>query len=186
MWNFCLKLWFFRNCLSCRDRKTCSIGFGMPPTLNMHHSSNFDAFFPVKINKMWKFGCFLNSPWQKNWKENVNLHREKVFAKACKCAHVGFWVCWLQCTMLELCVISTFWVIMVFLHLLWEGQDTGFCYMVKGLNGTQGGLLHTSHPIFMVLNPIFCYVSPKSVIFHQPAYHRDSQQVPLYLACLET
>ena len=25
-----------------------------------------------------------------------------------------------------------------------------------------------SHPIFMVLNPIFCYVSPKIVIFHEP------------------
>ena len=24
-----------------------------------------------------------------------------------------------------------------------------------------------SHPIFMVLNPIFCYVSPKIVIFHE-------------------
>ena len=24
------------------------------------------------------------------------------------------------------------------------------------------------HPIFMVLNPIFCYVSPKIVIFHEP------------------
>ena len=27
-------------------------------------------------------------------------------------------------------------------------------------------LLLLSHPIFMVLNPIFCYVSPKIVIFH--------------------
>ena len=25
-----------------------------------------------------------------------------------------------------------------------------------------------SHPIFMVLNPIFCYVSPKIVIFQEP------------------
>ena len=29
-------------------------------------------------------------------------------------------------------------------------------------------LLLLSHPIFMVLNPIFCYVSPKIVIFHEP------------------
>ena len=31
MWNFCLKLWFFRNCLSQR-LETCLIGFGMPET----------------------------------------------------------------------------------------------------------------------------------------------------------
>ena len=112
-----------------RDMKTCGIGFGMPQTLNTHHSSNFNALFPVKINKMWNFGCFLNSPWQKTEK-NINLHREKVFTKACKSAHIGFWVCQLQCTMLQLCVTSTFWVIMVFLHLLWEGQDIGFWNMV--------------------------------------------------------
>ena len=72
-------------------------------------------FSQVKINKKWNFGCFLNSPWQK-MKNKFNLNREKVFQKACKSAHVGFWVCQLQCTMLELCVTSTFWVIMVFLH----------------------------------------------------------------------
>ena len=33
---------------------------------------------------------------------------------------------------------------------------------------TQGGLLHMSHPIFMDLNPICCYVSPKIVTFHEP------------------
>ena len=27
----------------------------MPQTLNTHHSSHFNAFFPVKINKMWNF-----------------------------------------------------------------------------------------------------------------------------------
>ena len=124
-----LKLWFFMNHLSWR-LPTSVIGFSMPWTLNMHHSSNFDAFFLVQINKMWNFGCFLNSPCpEKNWKI-VNYHREKVFAKACKCAHIGFWVCQLQCTMLELCVTSSFWVIMVFLHFLWEGQDIGFWNMV--------------------------------------------------------
>ena len=34
---------------------TSAIGFGMPQTLNICHSSNFNAFFPVKINKMWIF-----------------------------------------------------------------------------------------------------------------------------------
>ena len=133
----------------------------MPWTLNMHHSSNFDAFLPVKNpqnvkllpeivifqelliaetwnlqhwnqhalnpkymplkpfqcifpsqnNKMWNFGCFLNSPWQKT--EKLQFAQRK---SVCKSAHIGFWVCPLQCTMLELCVTSTFWVIMVFLH----------------------------------------------------------------------
>ena len=64
MWNFCLKLWFFRNCL-CQKLETCGIGFCMIGTLSMCHSSHFNAFYPVKINKMWNFGCFLNSPWQK-------------------------------------------------------------------------------------------------------------------------
>ena len=70
MWNFCLKLWFFRNHLSQR-LEICSIGFSMPQTLNMEHSSHFDAFFPVKSNKMWNFGCFLNSPWQKTEKMSI-------------------------------------------------------------------------------------------------------------------
>ena len=49
-----LKLWFFMNHLSWR-LPTSAIGFSMPWTLNMQHSSNFDAFFPVQINKMWNF-----------------------------------------------------------------------------------------------------------------------------------
>ena len=57
MWNFCLKLWFFRNYLSYR-RETCTIGLGIPPTLNIHHSTHFNAFFLVKINKIWKFWLF--------------------------------------------------------------------------------------------------------------------------------
>ena len=75
----------------------------------------FWCIFPSQNQQNVKFWLFPELPLTKNWK-NVNLHREKVFAKACKCAHIGFWVCQLQCTMLELCVTSTFWVIMVFLH----------------------------------------------------------------------
>ena len=164
MWNYCLKLWFFRNCLLQR-LETCGIGCGMPQTQNMCHSSHFYIFFPVKNQQnvkflpeivifqellnaetwnlwhwMWhasnpkyvplkpflcifpsqnqqnvKFWLFPKLPLIKNWR-NINLCREKVFTKACKSAHIGFWVCLLQCTMLELCVTSTFWVIMVFLH----------------------------------------------------------------------
>ena len=43
-------VFFFRNHLSQR-LKTCSIGFGMPQTLNMHHSSHFNAFSQSKSTK---------------------------------------------------------------------------------------------------------------------------------------
>ena len=66
MWNFCLKLWFFRNSY-CKTGN--AIGFGMPQTLNMHHSSHFNAFFPVKINKMWNFWLFPELPLTKKLKK---------------------------------------------------------------------------------------------------------------------
>ena len=71
MWNYCLKLWFFRNCLLQR-LETCSIGISMPWSLNTCHSSHFNAFFPVKITK-----C--ETPPEK--KKNFNV---------CKSAHIGF------------------------------------------------------------------------------------------------
>ena len=49
VWNV-----IFRNHLSQR-LNTYGIGFGIPQTLNMHHSSHFNVVFPVKINKMWNF-----------------------------------------------------------------------------------------------------------------------------------
>ena len=45
---------FFWNCYLHR-LKTCSIGFGICQTLHMCYSSHFNAFVPVKINKMWNF-----------------------------------------------------------------------------------------------------------------------------------
>ena len=50
MWNFCLKLWFFRNHLSQR-LEIYNIGFSMPQTLNMWHSSNFNVFSQSKSTK---------------------------------------------------------------------------------------------------------------------------------------
>ena len=45
---------------------------------------------------MWStFWLFASLPHIKKWK-NVNLYREKVYKKAWKSAHIGFWVC---CTM---------------------------------------------------------------------------------------
>ena len=80
----------------------------------------FQYIFPSQNQQNVKFWLFPELPLTK-LKKNVNLHREKVFEKACKFAHIGFWVCQLQCTMLELCVTSTFWVMMVFfLFLTWR------------------------------------------------------------------
>ena len=87
-------------------------------TQNLHHwiqhasnpkSAPLKAFQCIltspKSTKCEIFGYLLNSPWQKM--KNVNLYRENVFEKAWKSAYIGFWVCQLQCTMLELCVRST-------------------------------------------------------------------------------
>ena len=54
MWNLCLKLCFFRNHLSQR-LKTYSIGFGMPRTINTHHSSHFMCIFPSQNQQNVKF-----------------------------------------------------------------------------------------------------------------------------------
>ena len=48
------------------------------------------------------------TPPDKKLKKTSIYTGEKVFAKACKAAQTGFWVCQSQCTMLELCVTSTF------------------------------------------------------------------------------
>ena len=75
--KFLPEIVIFRNRLLQR-LETCSIGFGMPQTLNMHHSSHFDAFFPVKIKKMWNVGFFLNSPWQKTEKQHQFVQGKSV------------------------------------------------------------------------------------------------------------
>ena len=61
--------------------------------------------------------CSKQTPQTKD-KKNVNFNREKVFEKPWNFAHIGFWVCQLQCTMLEHCVTSTFWVVMALIIIL--------------------------------------------------------------------
>ena len=178
---------------------------GMSQTLNMHHSSNFDAFLPVKNpqnvkllpeivifqelliaetwnlqhwnqhalkpkymplkpfqcifpsqnNKMWNFGCFLNSPWQKT--EKLQFAQRK---SVCKSAHIGFLGMPIAMhyvrTMCDKYFLSYYGLSAFFM-----GRSR--YWVMKhgvGVNGTQGRLLHMSHPIFMVLNPMFCDVSP--------------------------
>ena len=166
MWNFCLKLWFFRNHLS-QKPETCDIGFSMPWTLNMHHSSHFDAFCPVKINKMWNFGCFPEFPLTKNCKKYQFAWGKHV----CKCLQI--------CTyrflgmpiamhyvrtlcdkyFLSYYVFSAFfmgrsryWVLKHGVGVKWDLRRTA-AYVSSHSHG---------------LNPIFCYVPPKIVTFHEP------------------
>ena len=108
-WNKCHWIWHASN-------------------LNMYHSSHFDAFSQSKSTKCECFGCLLNSPYQKM--KNHQFEQENSVWKAWQSAHIGFWVCWLQCTMLELCVISTFWVTMVFLDFWQEGLGISFWNIV--------------------------------------------------------
>ena len=64
--------------------KTCAIGFGMPQTLNMHHSSNFNALFPVKINKMWNLAV--------SWTPPDNKLKNHQFAQG-KSVHKDLQIC---------------------------------------------------------------------------------------------
>ena len=73
-----------------RDSKPAAVELACLEPLNTCHSSHFDAYFPVKIKKMWNFGCVLNSPWHEKLKKKINLHGEKVFAKALQICTYGF------------------------------------------------------------------------------------------------
>ena len=127
----------------------------------------FQCIFPVKINKMWNFDCLLNSPWQKTEK-NVNLYREKVFAKACKSAHTGFSVCqWQMHYVRTLC--NKYFLSYYGFSAFFMGRSR--YRILKHDVGVKWDPRRTAAYVpshFMVLNPIFCYVSPKIVIFHEP------------------
>ena len=79
----------------------------------------FWCIFPCQIQQNVKFLAVYWTPLDKKWKI-VNLYNQKVFKKAWKSAHIGFWICRSQCTRLELCVTSTFWVMRVSLNFLTE------------------------------------------------------------------
>ena len=90
--------------------------------ISMHFSQS-------KSTKCEIFGSLLNSPWQKRKKMSICTGK-KCFKKAWKSPHLGFWVCQSQCTMLELCVTGTFWVMTMFLYFWQAGLDIGFWNMV--------------------------------------------------------
>ena len=89
-------------------------------TLNPKYAplKQFNAFAQSKSRTVKILAVCLTLPDKK--KKNINLYKDKVLRKAWKSSHIGFWVCWLQFSMLELCVTSTFWVMMVFLNSLWQ------------------------------------------------------------------
>ena len=142
--------------------ETCTIGFGMPQTSKYGPKKFSPSICTTPRWKCWErleictyrflgmlitmhyvrtlcykyflsYNGFSELPLTKNEKKDINLYREKVFGKAWISAHICFWVCWLQCTMLELCVTSMFWVMMVFFLDFWqEGLGLGFRNMVYG------------------------------------------------------
>ena len=57
MWNYCLDFSLIATKMP--------LDLACLQTLNMHHSSNFDAFFPVKINKMWNLAVSWTPPDKK-------------------------------------------------------------------------------------------------------------------------
>ena len=76
---------------------------------------------------MWIFWLFAEYSLTKNKK--VNFNREKVFEKPWNFAYIGFWVCWSQCLILELCD-KYFLSYDGFLDSWEEGLDIGFQNMV--------------------------------------------------------
>ena len=53
--KFLPEILIFSGIAYCRDLKQVPLDLTHLKTLNTCHSSHFDAFFPVKINKMWNF-----------------------------------------------------------------------------------------------------------------------------------
>ena len=110
-------------------------------TLNMHHWSNFDAFLPVKNQQNVKF---LLKLW---------FFRNCLMQRLETCG-IGFGM-------------HTFWVIMVFCMFMVRSRYRILKHGV-GVKWDPSRIATYGHPIFMVLNPIFCDVSPEIVLFHEP------------------
>ena len=87
--------------------------------------------FPSQNQQNVKFVAVSWATPDKNFfLKDVNFNREKVFEKVWKSEHIGFGVCQSQCTMWELYVTSTSWVIMVFLDFWQDGLGKGFWNMM--------------------------------------------------------
>ena len=122
-----LKLWFFRNCLSQR-LATSAIGFGMPWTLNMHHSNHFDAFSQSKSTK-----CEIAAV---SWTPPNKKLKKCQFAQG-KSVGKGLQICTYRFLGMPIAMIYVrtlcdkyFLSYYAFSTFLWEGLDIGFWNMV--------------------------------------------------------
>ena len=123
----------------------------------------------------------------KTEKKNINLHREKVFTKGfqiCTCRVFGYadqvmhyvrTLCdkyFLSYDVFSACFYGKVKILgsETWCRVKWDPRRTA-AYVPSHFHGFE------PHFLLMCL--------PKIVIFQEPAYHRDSQQVPLDLACLE-
>ena len=115
--KFLPEIVIFQDCLLQRlkyDSKPAALDSAcLEPKI--HATQAISMHFPSHNQQNVKYGYFLNSPWKKKLKK-CQFAQGKSVCKGFQSAHIGFWIYQLQCTMSELCVTSTFWVIMVFLH----------------------------------------------------------------------
>ena len=152
--------------------ETNVIGFGMPQTLNMCHSSHFDTFFPVKINKMLNF-CLklLNFFMTKNEKKPTLKTEALWFGKAQTliCAthsHFGY----AFFTMYY--VINFVWQILFELmmaFLPFDRKCIGFWnpLICTGRMWMQGGLAYVPIQVWWFLTNCNTTMSPKILIFQE-------------------
>ena len=116
----------------------------------------FWCIFPSQNQQKYEnfLAVLLNSP-NKKFKKMSILTGEKVFKKAWKSAHVGFWVCQLQCTTLETFVWQVlFWLMMVFLYFWQEGlvPVMPFQYIFPSQNQQNVKFLKLNFILKLILN----------------------------------
>ena len=152
--------------------------------LNMHHSSHFNALFPVKMPKCEILAVSWTPPDKKLKKPSICTGK-KCSQRLANLHIQGFWVCQLQCTMLQLCVTSTFWVINGFSAFVMgrsRYRVLKHCVGVK-CDPRRTAAYVPSH--FHGFEPHLLLCVSWNCDFSWTTYCRDLQQVPLDLACLK-
>ena len=154
----------------------------MPWTLNVHHLSHFNAFFPVQINKMWNF-CL------KLWFFRNHLSLET----------------WILCHWIwhasnhKYMPLKPFWCIyssqnqqnVKFLPQIVIFQERliretwNLCHWIWHASNPK---IHVTQAILMHLfqsKSTKCGIFASNCDFSGTTYHRDLKPVPLDLACLK-
>ena len=120
---------FFRNHLSQR-LETCSIGFGMPQTLNTVPLKPFWCILPSQNQQNVKFWLFSCTPFNKKLQKTSICTGKTCSQRLAKSAHIRFLSMPIAMHYVRTLCDKYFLSYYVFLHFLWEGQDIGFWNMV--------------------------------------------------------